>query len=76
MGSLDILIRKVFSLKEDFILHGDMGPGDIPGWDSLGMIELFAEIERSYKISIPLRAMADIESINDLYSILETNGLE
>ena len=76
MGSLEILIRKAFSLKEDFILHADMGPGDIPGWNSLGMIELFAEIERIYKTSIPLGDMADIESISDLHSILERNGLE
>jgi len=76
MGSLEILIRKVFGLKEDFILHADMGPGDIPGWDSLGMLGLFDEIERSYKISIPLGDMADIESIGDLHSILERNGLE
>jgi acyl carrier protein len=53
-----------------------MGPGDIPGWNSLGMIELFAEIERIYKTSIPLGDMADIESISDLHSILERNGLE
>jgi acyl carrier protein len=70
------LIRRVFELDEELFLSEDLGPGDVPGWDSLGTIALFAEIERVYNIALMLEEAASVDSIRDLRQILEAKGIQ
>lgn len=76
MDVLERLIRKVFKLDSAIVISDKMGPGDIPGWDSLGTILLLCEIERLTRSSIPIEDMATIESIEDLRNILKKNGID
>ena len=47
------------------------GPGDIPGWDSLGHVSLMAEIQRQFGKHVPLEDALEVESVADLTRILE-----
>jgi acyl carrier protein len=47
------------------------GPGDIPGWDSLGHVALMAEIHRQLGMHVPVEDAIEMESIADLLEILE-----
>jgi acyl carrier protein len=47
------------------------GPGDIPGWDSLGHVTLMAEIHRQFGTHVPVEDAIEVESIRDLVAILE-----
>lgn len=47
------------------------GPGDIPGWDSLGHVSLMAEIQNRFGIHVPVEDALEVESVNDLVSILD-----
>lgn len=47
------------------------GPGDIPGWDSLGHVMLMTEIQRQFGTHVPVEDAIDVESVADLTRILE-----
>jgi acyl carrier protein len=47
------------------------GPGDIPGWDSLGHVALMAEIYKQFGMHVPVEDAIEMESIADLVEILE-----
>ncbi len=50
------------------------GPGDIPGWDSLGHVALMAEIQKQFGTHVPVEDAIEVESIADLVRILERLG--
>ncbi len=52
-------------------LTDDTGPGDIPGWDSLGHVTLMAEIQKQLGTHVPVEDAIEVESIADLASLLE-----
>ncbi|MGQ0734422.1 MAG: acyl carrier protein [Acidobacteriota bacterium] len=47
------------------------GPGDIPGWDSLGHVMLMAEVQRRFGRHVPVEDAIEVESVMDLARILE-----
>ena len=52
-------------------LSDTTGPGDIPGWDSLGHVALMAEIHKQLGMHVPVEDAIEMESIADLLEILE-----
>jgi acyl carrier protein len=52
-------------------LTDDIGPGDIPGWDSLGHVTLMAEIQQAFGKRVPLEEAIAVESIANLAAILD-----
>jgi acyl carrier protein len=47
------------------------GPGDIPGWDSLGHVMLMAAIQREFGQHVPVEDAIEVTSIADLQAILD-----
>ena len=45
---LNELIIETFVLSSDISVKDEQGPGDLPGWDSLGHLTLMNAIERVY----------------------------
>jgi acyl carrier protein len=52
-------------------LTDDTGPGDIPGWDSLGHVSLMARIQEHFGSHVPVEDAVEVESISDLARILD-----
>jgi acyl carrier protein len=52
-------------------LTDQTGPGDIPGWDSLGHVTLMAEIQKQFGAHVPIEDAIEVESIDDLVMVLE-----
>jgi acyl carrier protein len=46
------------------------GPGDLPGWDSLGHVALMAEIQKQFGTHVPVEDAIAVESVSDLVAIL------
>ena len=68
------LVADVFRYPQEELVDR-MGPGDIPGWDSLGHVALMAEVQHEFGTHVPVEDAIEIESIADLRAILErSNG--
>jgi acyl carrier protein len=52
-------------------LKDETGPGDIPGWDSLGHVALMTRIHEHFGSHVPVEDAVEVESISDLVAILE-----
>lgn len=64
------LIANLFECSVDE-LTDETGPGDIPGWDSLGHVSLMAEIQDTFGKHIPVEDAIEVESIDDIVRLLE-----
>ena len=61
---LNELIIETFVLPPDISVKDEQGPGDLPGWDSLGHLTLMNAIERVYSVSVDMEEMIkDIEKL-------------
>jgi len=70
--NLDKLIREIFALPQDYVLHDNMGPGAIPGWDSLGWISLINSVEKTYHIEFSLDEAAKVRTIGQLSNLIDS----
>ncbi len=52
-------------------LTDQLGPGELPGWDSLGHVTLMAEIQKQFGKHVPVEDAIEVESIADLVVILD-----
>ena len=72
---------KLKSIISDYVdvpvssINGDMSlKGDI-GIDSFGLISMLNDIESAFDVSIPDSALSDFQTLDDLYSFIETNSM-
>lgn len=73
--SLKQLMADLFQCDEAEITD-ETGPGDIPGWDSLGHVSLMSEIHKQFGTHVPVEDALEVESFNDLVAILERLGAD
>lgn len=64
------LIAELFKVDMDQ-LGDEIGPGDLPAWDSLGHVALMARIQERFGTHVPVEDAIEVESIADLVEILE-----
>ena len=50
-------------LKHDFVIQEQMGFEDIPGWDSIGHMNLVAGIETRFGISLDMEEIVTMDSV-------------
>ena len=67
---LKALIADLFKC-DPLQLRDDAGPGQVPGWDSLGHVTLIAAVQKEFGKEVPIEDAIEIESIADLVRILE-----
>ena len=72
-AQLKALIARLFNCDVSQ-LTDEIGPGGIPGWDSLGHVTLMAAIHEEFGKQVPLEEAVDIESIADMTAILDRMG--
>ena len=75
LANLYCVILDALETQSDLSLSDELGPGDLPGWDSFGWIQIMNAVERHYGIELPLTALAEIQSIGELRSLIaKTTG--
>lgn len=55
--------RSAMRLSDTFVVRDDMSFDDIPGWDSLGHMNLVVELESRFDISLGMDDIAVIDSV-------------
>ena len=72
---LNELIIETFALSSDISVKDEQGPGDLPGWDSLGHLNLMNALERVYSVSVDMEEMIAIETVLDIRALLTEKGI-
>lgn len=68
------LFREVFLLDDDFQLEPDMTFDDVPGWDSVGHVNLVDEIESRFGVSLEMDAIVNLDSVQAVRDIVKESG--
>lgn len=68
------IISEQFSVEVSEI-NDNQGPGDLPGWDSIGHVQLILQIEQSFGISLSVDNVIAINNISDIISIIAKNSI-
>ncbi len=63
-------ISKEMSVEQDD-LSKDMGPEEIPNWDSMSHVSLTSELESRFGISFEIDEIMEMENIGAIVSILK-----
>ena len=67
---LEKVLRKVFPIEGDMI-DENWTSDDIPGWDSIGHLNLIMEIEKEFAVKIEIEEMFEVETLADITRILK-----
>ena len=67
---IEDLIRKALDLPGSFVLDSEIRPAFVPGWDSIGWLNVITAIEDDANMLIPLEALDDVVSLGDFYAVL------
>lgn len=66
---LRTLISQVLKVPPESVSE-QMQPSDCAGWDSLSHLELIAEIEQTFSVSIPLNKAISIARVSDFFPLI------
>lgn len=73
--TIDEIIRETLMLPADSPISDELGPGQIPQWDSLGHVRLMSAIETAFSITIGMDEMIGIMSVADIRRLLKDKGV-
>lgn len=68
-------ISETFSVDKS-VIKSNTAPGDFPEWDSLGHLNLLTSLEEKFDISFDMEETMSIESVSDLYKILQSKNVK
>jgi acyl carrier protein len=70
---LERVFRDVFG-EESIVLTDETTAADVPGWDSLGHINLMFSIEERFGVQFEGNQLAEFANVGELERFLEANG--
>lgn len=62
--------RKAMRLEESFAIEDAMSFDDIPGWDSVGHMNLVMELESHFGISLDMDEIIGLDSVGAVRAII------
>ncbi|MHC4177354.1 MAG: acyl carrier protein [Planctomycetota bacterium] len=66
------VFRAAFQLDDGFQLQGSMSFDDVPGWDSVGHMNLVTELESRFDISLDMDEIVGLDSVNAVQELVAT----
>jgi acyl carrier protein len=78
MSSNDIKLRNLLIeilLIEDDQYRDENGPDAIETWDSLAMVRIAVEVEKTFGYGMSPEEMVSLDSIGDIKAILRSNDI-
>jgi acyl carrier protein len=67
------LFRTALQLEDAFELQDHMGFADVPGWDSVGHMNLVSELESRFDVSLDLDEIVTLETVAAVRKIATQN---
>lgn len=72
---IDKVLKEVFP-SIDSEIEENWGPDNIEGWDSMGHLNLVVVLGERFSISIDFEEVMSIETIGDIYTLLNNKGVK
>ena len=66
------IFQVVFQLDDGFQLQGSMSFDDVPGWDSVGHMNLITELESRFGISLDMDEIVGLDSVRAVQELVTT----
>lgn len=57
------------------IISLESEPSDIAGWDSMGHVQLVAELEKIFSVSLEVDEVMEMEDVRSIIRVLKAKGL-
>ena len=67
---LTLLLRDVFD-NDELVAAPDLTARDVAGWDSLGNVRLFIEVEREFSLRFSATEISSLKNVGQLADIIE-----
>lgn len=67
---LTVLLRDVFD-NDDLVATPELTARHVEGWDSLGNVRLFMEIERAFATRFSATEIASLKNVGELAELIE-----
>ena len=64
------VFRRVFQLQDHFSLDGQMTYTDVPGWDSVGHLNLVNELEQRFGIAFEVEEIVELDSVGKVFEVV------
>jgi acyl carrier protein len=64
------LLRDVFD-DDDLVATSELTARKVPGWDSLGNVRLFLEVEREFSLHFSAMEMTSLKNVGQLADLIE-----
>lgn len=69
LDALTRVLRDVF-MSDELIAHSELTAHDVEGWDSLGNVRLFMEIERIFRIRFSTTEITSLKNVGQLAEVI------
>ena len=57
--------------SDEIVATPQMVANDVPGWDSLGNVRLFVEIERAFSVRFSATEISSLKNVGQLVQLIE-----
>ena len=64
------LMRHTLRIPENFALAMNLSPVQVPGWDSLGWVNLIAGIENQFKVELQFDELEKVYNVGQLCELV------
>jgi acyl carrier protein len=67
---IDNLFRSAMRLQNDFVLQDQMSFEQVPGWDSVGHMNLVSEMESRFGITLDMDEIVTMDSVKSVRELV------
>jgi len=67
---IDSLFRSAMRLDKSFVLQDPMSFDEVPGWDSVGHMNLVAEMESRFGITLDMEEIVTMDSVKSVRELV------
>ena len=64
------VFQTAFQLDDGFQLQGSMSFDDVPGWDSVGHMNLVTELESRFDLSLDMDEIVGLDSVHAVQELV------
>jgi len=75
LDKLLVLLSDIFQVNKSEI-NDNTSPQNIKTWDSFNTLKMVLELEKEFKITMPLEDVIEIKSVKDIKNLLISKGIE